>query len=60
MPQQAQVRKHGSAFPSGCTHTYENWLSPVTKQGAWRWSCQASKCSQHAGDLCRSAVWYFH
>lgn len=29
--QQAEVRKHGSAFPPGCTETYENWLSPVTK-----------------------------
>lgn len=28
---QAEVTKHGSAFPPGCTETDENWLSPVTK-----------------------------
>lgn len=30
-PQQSEVRKHSSAFPPGCTETYESWLSPVTK-----------------------------
>lgn len=29
--QGAEVRKHGSAFPPGCTDTDEHWLSPVTK-----------------------------
>jgi len=34
--QQAEVRKRGSAFPSGCTGTYGNWLSPVIERGTLR------------------------